>query len=85
MDEVDGGGELFPDAGGIVIGERYRVDTDDAAQSFRADRPEHLGCWGQVATALLRRLVRFVSWNRVRRFGRFQDDVGDDSNGAQMG
>lgn len=39
---------LFPDAGGIVIGERYRVDKDNVAeQSFRADRPETWGGAGQ--------------------------------------
>jgi len=39
---------LFPDAGGIVIGERYRVDKDNVAeQSFRADRPETWGGGGK--------------------------------------
>lgn len=40
---------LFPDAGGIVIGERYRVDRDStAALSFRADRPETWGAGGKT-------------------------------------
>ncbi|AYG64255.1 MULTISPECIES: Ti-type conjugative transfer system protein TraG [Rhizobium] len=39
--------QLFPEDGGIVIGERYRVDTDSvAAQSFRADRAETWGAGG---------------------------------------
>lgn len=39
---------LFPDSGGIVIGERYRVDKDNVAeQSFRADRPETWGGGGK--------------------------------------
>ncbi|MEX2745743.1 Ti-type conjugative transfer system protein TraG [Rhizobium mongolense] len=41
-------GKLFPDAGGIVIGERYRVDKDStAAQSFRADSAETWGAGGK--------------------------------------
>ncbi|WEX79500.1 Ti-type conjugative transfer system protein TraG (plasmid) [Sinorhizobium numidicum] len=33
--------KLFPDTGGIVVGERYRVDKDStAARPFRADDPE---------------------------------------------
>ena len=40
--------KLFPDVGGIVIGERYRVDTDTvAAQAFRADRQETWGSGGK--------------------------------------
>jgi type IV secretion system protein VirD4 len=40
--------KLFPDAGGIVIGERYRVDTDTvAAEAFRADRAETWGAGGR--------------------------------------
>jgi type IV secretion system protein VirD4 len=40
--------KLFSDAGGIVIGERYRVDTDTvAAQAFRADRQETWGSGGK--------------------------------------
>ncbi|KSV71152.1 conjugal transfer protein TraG [Sinorhizobium sp. GL2] len=36
--------KLFPGAGGIVIGERYRVDRDSvSARTFRADDP---GTWG---------------------------------------
>ncbi|PDS41335.1 Ti-type conjugative transfer system protein TraG [Rhizobium anhuiense] len=36
--------KLFSDAGGIVIGEQYRVDRDSVAErSFRADNP---GTWG---------------------------------------
>lgn len=41
-------GKLFPDAGGVVIGEQYRVDKDGvAAQAFRADRPETWGAGGR--------------------------------------
>ncbi|MGR9418788.1 Ti-type conjugative transfer system protein TraG [Rhizobium leguminosarum] len=41
-------GKLFPDAGGIVIGERYRVDKDStAAQAFRTDSPETWGAGGK--------------------------------------
>lgn len=37
----------FPDAGGIVIGERYRVDTDTVStHAFRADRAETWGAGG---------------------------------------
>ncbi|PYE92965.1 type IV secretion system protein VirD4 [Rhizobium sp. PP-F2F-G38] len=40
--------KLFSNAGGIVIGERYRVDRDStAAVSFRADRPETWGTGGK--------------------------------------
>ncbi|MCG5486328.1 MAG: Ti-type conjugative transfer system protein TraG [Sinorhizobium meliloti] len=40
--------KLFYDAGGIVIGERYRVDKDStAARSFRADDPETWGAGGR--------------------------------------
>ncbi|UFW92254.1 Ti-type conjugative transfer system protein TraG (plasmid) [Bradyrhizobium barranii] len=39
---------LFPDAGGMVVGERYRVDRDPGAeQSFRADDPETWGTGGK--------------------------------------
>jgi type IV secretion system protein VirD4 len=39
---------LFADTGGIVIGERYRVDKDSmAARSFRADDPETWGAGGK--------------------------------------
>lgn len=39
---------LFSDAGGIVIGERYRVDKDStAARAFRADDPETWGAGGK--------------------------------------
>ncbi|MGZ2384585.1 Ti-type conjugative transfer system protein TraG [Rhizobium leguminosarum] len=39
--------KLFPDTGGIVIGERYRVDKDiTAKQSFRADSVETWGAGG---------------------------------------
>jgi type IV secretion system protein VirD4 len=35
-------GKLFPDAGGIVIGERYRVDRDSvAASAFRPQVARH--------------------------------------------
>ncbi len=40
--------KLFPDSGGIVIGERYRVDRDSVADmSFRADDPETWGAGGR--------------------------------------
>ncbi len=40
--------KLFGDGGGIVIGERYRVDRDStAAISFRADKPETWGAGGK--------------------------------------
>ncbi|RWH90154.1 MAG: Ti-type conjugative transfer system protein TraG [Mesorhizobium sp.] len=39
---------MFPDAGGIVIGERYRVDRDSVmAVSFRADAQETWGAGGK--------------------------------------
>ncbi len=39
--------KLFPDAGGIVIGERYRVDRDSVAQMpFRAGEPQTWGAGG---------------------------------------
>lgn len=41
---------LFPEAGGIVLGERYRVDRDAVAdQSFRADDAETWGAGGKSA------------------------------------
>ncbi|MGQ3290981.1 MAG: type IV secretory system conjugative DNA transfer family protein, partial [Shinella sp.] len=41
-------GKLFAEGGGIVIGERYRVDRDStAALSFRADMPETWGAGGK--------------------------------------
>ncbi|MCA1408835.1 Ti-type conjugative transfer system protein TraG [Ensifer sp. IC3342] len=40
--------KLFADTGGIVIGERYRVDKDStAARAFRADDPETWGAGGK--------------------------------------
>lgn len=40
--------KLFPDTGGIVIGERYRVDRDSAAvMAFRSDDPETWGVGGK--------------------------------------
>ena len=40
--------KLFPDAGGIVIGERYRVDRDSvAAMAFRADEEQSWGAGGK--------------------------------------
>ncbi|CAM3864965.1 Ti-type conjugative transfer system protein TraG (plasmid) [Agrobacterium radiobacter] len=40
--------KLFPDAGGMVIGERYRVDKDAiAAHAFRADNAETWGAGGK--------------------------------------
>ncbi|NTI26850.1 Ti-type conjugative transfer system protein TraG (plasmid) [Rhizobium rhizogenes] len=42
-------GRLFPYAGGIVVGERYRVDRDSVAGvSFRADRRETWGTGGKA-------------------------------------
>ncbi|MCT7667361.1 Ti-type conjugative transfer system protein TraG [Shinella kummerowiae] len=42
--------KLFPDAGGIVIGERYRVDRDSvAAMPFRADDKQSWGAGGKSA------------------------------------
>lgn len=39
---------LFPDTGGIVVGERYRVDRDDvAAQSYRSDCAQTWGLGGR--------------------------------------
>ena len=39
---------LFPEAGGIVIGERYRVDRDSvAAMPFRADEEQSWGAGGK--------------------------------------
>ncbi|MBY2951683.1 Ti-type conjugative transfer system protein TraG [Rhizobium leguminosarum] len=41
-------GKLFPDTGGIVVGERYRVDQDiTAMRSFRADCVETWGAGGK--------------------------------------
>ncbi|RWI57131.1 MAG: Ti-type conjugative transfer system protein TraG [Mesorhizobium sp.] len=41
-------GAMFPDAGGIVIGERYRVDRDSvAAVQFRADARDTWGAGGR--------------------------------------
>lgn len=41
-------GKLFPESGGVVIGERYRVDRDGvAAGAFRADTPETWGAGGK--------------------------------------
>jgi type IV secretion system protein VirD4 len=40
--------KLFPEAGGIVIGERYRVDRDSVSSvAFRADAPETWGGGGK--------------------------------------
>jgi type IV secretion system protein VirD4 len=40
--------KLFPDTGGIVIGERYRVDKDSvSARAFRADSAETWGVGGK--------------------------------------
>jgi type IV secretion system protein VirD4 len=40
---------LFPDAGDIVIGERYRVDRDSVSRvAFRADRRETWGAGGKT-------------------------------------
>lgn len=41
--------KLFPETGGIVVGERYRVDKDStAALSFRADRRDTWGAGGKA-------------------------------------
>ncbi|AUX79332.1 Ti-type conjugative transfer system protein TraG [Sinorhizobium fredii] len=40
--------KLFPESGGIVVGERYRVDRDSiAAMPFRADDPQSWGAGGK--------------------------------------
>lgn len=40
--------KLFSDAGGIVVGERYRVDRDSvAAVAFRTDNPQSWGAGGK--------------------------------------
>ncbi|MCF1450442.1 Ti-type conjugative transfer system protein TraG [Agrobacterium vitis] len=40
--------KLFPEPGGIVIGERYRVDKDSVAtMPFRADEPQSWGAGGK--------------------------------------
>lgn len=40
--------KLFPDTGGVVVGERYRVDRDSVARiSLRADAPETWGAGGR--------------------------------------
>ncbi|WP_174021931.1 Ti-type conjugative transfer system protein TraG (plasmid) [Agrobacterium fabrum] len=40
--------KLFPDHGGIVIGERYRVDRDSVStMQFRADEPQSWGAGGK--------------------------------------
>lgn len=40
---------LFPDSGGVVVGERYRVDRDSVAKvSFRADARETWGAGGRA-------------------------------------
>lgn len=40
--------KLFPEAGGIVIGERYRVDRDSVAtMPFRSDEPQSWGAGGK--------------------------------------
>ncbi|MCA1869464.1 Ti-type conjugative transfer system protein TraG [Agrobacterium genomosp. 3] len=40
--------KLFPDSGGIVIGERYRVDRDSVSETaFRADTAETWGAGGR--------------------------------------
>ncbi|MGM4915605.1 Ti-type conjugative transfer system protein TraG [Rhizobium sp. 768_B6_N1_8] len=40
--------KLFPEHGGIVIGERYRVDRDSVAtMQFRADEPQSWGAGGR--------------------------------------
>ncbi len=40
--------KLFPEAGGIVVGERYRVDRDSVAtMPFRSDEPQSWGAGGK--------------------------------------
>ncbi|NTF91582.1 Ti-type conjugative transfer system protein TraG [Agrobacterium rhizogenes] len=40
--------KLFPDTGGVVVGERYRVDKDSVeSQAFRADSAETWGAGGK--------------------------------------
>jgi type IV secretion system protein VirD4 len=42
-------GRVFPESGGIVVGERYRVDKDAVAdQAFRADARESWGAGGRA-------------------------------------
>ncbi|MET3900431.1 type IV secretion system protein VirD4 [Devosia sp. UYZn731] len=44
---IGGAAQLFPETGGIVIGERYRVDQDSTAdRSFRADSKDSWGKGG---------------------------------------
>ncbi|MBA1344925.1 Ti-type conjugative transfer system protein TraG [Rhizobium sp. WYCCWR 11146] len=46
--KVQEAAKLFPDPGGIVVGERYRVDRDSvAAVSFHADDPSTWGAGGK--------------------------------------
>ncbi|EJN05990.1 Ti-type conjugative transfer system protein TraG [Phyllobacterium sp. YR531] len=46
---MTGAAKLFPEAGGIVIGERYRVDRDSVAGvAFRADTRETWGAGGKA-------------------------------------
>ncbi|MBO0132004.1 Ti-type conjugative transfer system protein TraG [Agrobacterium burrii] len=46
--KVQEAAKLFPDPGGIVVGERYRVDRDSvAAVSFRSDDPSTWGAGGK--------------------------------------
>lgn len=47
MGEAD---KLFPHVGGVVVGERYRVDRDSVANmSFRADQPMTWGTGGKTS------------------------------------
>ena len=49
MDEFCRSRTLFPDTGGIVIGEAYRVDRDSVSGvAFRADDARDLGRWRQA-------------------------------------
>jgi type IV secretion system protein VirD4 len=46
--KVSEAAKLFPEPGGIVIGERYRVDRDSVAtMPFRADEPQSWGAGGK--------------------------------------
>ena len=69
--------KLFPDAGGIVIGERYRVDRNSvAAMALRTDNSQSWGAGGK--SPLLCFDSSFCSSHGIVFCGlrQFQDDVG---------
>jgi type IV secretion system protein VirD4 len=68
-------GGCSPIAGGIVVGERYRVDKDSGGRARSAPTTERPGARAAIAAALLRWLVRLVARPRLRRLRRLQDDV----------